>query len=90
MKQYLDFKPKEFMQGSSFTKLQDHYKSIRLLTESQYYITVDNSKANSHNINIDRPHFFCFAINEAEAVGQMMLSNFEYKHLPIVSITIKN
>lgn len=51
-----------------------------------YEIVVDNSKAQSHNINIDRPIFSCFAINQEEAVGKMILSDFEHKHKPIIKI----
>jgi len=86
MSTILDFKPKEYMQGEGLEKLHENYNTIRHLVSSVFCIVVDNSKANSHNSNIDTPHFTCFAINEAEAVGQMMLSDFKYKHLPIRSI----
>lgn len=46
-------------------------------------IIMDNSLALSHNINIDYPSFFCFALTEKEAIQKMMESNFEYKKLKI-------
>ncbi len=51
-----------------------------------YTIRVDNSSAQSFNINIDTPSFFCYALSKEEAVGKMMLSDFAYKHKPIVKI----
>lgn len=54
--------------------------------ERGFNIFVDNSEAESGNINIDRPTFFCFALSKAEAIGLMMLSDFEYKHKPIKGI----
>ena len=51
-----------------------------------YTITVDNSAAQSHNINIDRPTYGCLAVSMEEAVGKMMLSDFQYKRKEIVSI----
>ena len=83
----LDFKPKDYMAGEGLKRIHENYNTMRHLVSSMYQITVDNSSANTHNINIDRPHFTCFAINEAEAVGQMILSDFKYKHLPIVKIS---
>ena len=61
-------------------------KNARLCCNKAYTITVNNEKANSHNINIDCPTFFCFALSDAEAIGLMMLSDFSYKHLPIMKI----
>ena len=55
-----------------------------------YEVVVDNLKAGSHNINIDRPTFFCFAENQEEAVGKMMLSDFKYKYNHIVRIHEKD
>lgn len=51
-----------------------------------YQITVDNSSVKSHNINVDYPTYFVHAINKAEAIGLMMLSDFEHKNLPIYRI----
>lgn len=51
-----------------------------------YTILVDNSSAQSHNINIDYPQFFCWAVSEAEAIGKMMQSDFAYKHKEIIKI----
>lgn len=61
-------------------------KTFRLVNHQPFTIIVDNSKANTGNINIDRPHFFCFALNKEEAIGKMMLSDFEHKHKTIVEI----
>jgi len=61
---------------------------FRLTNNKAITISVDNQKAKSHNINIDLPSFFAFALNKEEAIGKMMLSNFEYKHLPIYNIHI--
>lgn len=51
-----------------------------------FEIIVDNSQAESHNINIDYPTFFCFAMNKEEAVGKMMLSDFTHKYRVIDKI----
>jgi hypothetical protein len=59
---------------------------FRSIYQKGYTVFVDNSKSRSFNINIDRPSFFCFAISEAEAIGKMIQSNFNYKYLPIVKI----
>lgn len=84
---HLDFKIKEYMvDKDTLNRLQSDYESMRILTTSSFTITVDNSKADSHNINIDYPTFHCFAVNEAEAVGLMMFSDFQHKHLKIDSI----
>jgi len=56
------------------------------MRKKQYTITVDNSAAQSHNINIDRPTYECMAVSMEEAVGKMMLSDFQYKHKEILSI----
>lgn len=53
-----------------------------------YTITVDNSSARSHNVNIDYPTYFKFAYSEEEAVGYMILSDFEFKDKKIFSITV--
>ncbi len=60
--------------------------TFRAINNKGYYVTVDNSRALSHNINIDYPFYFCFALSEAEAVGKMILSDFEHKHLQIHSV----
>jgi hypothetical protein len=57
--------------------------TFRALNNKYYGVTVDNSRAGSHNINIDYPTYHCFAISEAEAVGKMILSDFGYKHCKI-------
>lgn len=88
MKPILEFKVKDY-QLPDLDKLKDDYRTMRNLVESGYNIMVDNSKSKSFNINIDYPSFFCFAINEAEAVGQMMLSDWQYKHLKITKIYIE-
>lgn len=87
MKSFLDFKVKDY-QTETASRLKAHYNTMRILIASGYNIQVDNSSANSFNTNIDSPVFFCFAINEAEAVGQMILSDWEYKHLKITKISI--
>lgn len=61
--------------------------TFRVINKKGYLIFVDNSKAQSHNINIDRPQFFTFAISEPEAIGKMHLSDFQYKHLPVTKIS---
>lgn len=66
---------------------QELDKINRIVNSKGYHITVDNSIAMAHNINIDWPTFFCFAISEAEALGKMMLSDFSYKRNKIISIT---
>lgn len=63
-------------------------QTFRLIYQKGYNIILDNSKSQSFNINIDRPQFFCFAISEAEAIGKMILSDFSYKHLPIIKVEI--
>ena len=68
-------------------RLKSDYQTMRLLTSSFFTITVDNSRSNSHNINIDFPSFIVTAVNEAEAIGLMMLSDFPHKHLKIDRIT---
>jgi len=72
----------------------DKINAIYIVTEKgepifkrHYLIQVDNSKAQSHNINIDRPSFETMAFSKCEAIGIMMLSNFEYKYKEITSIT---
>lgn len=77
----------QFMSQSVIEKLKDDYGTLRLVATQEFYITVDNSSVCSHNINIDSPTFYCMALNEAEAVGQMILSDWEYKHLKIKTIT---
>lgn len=62
-------------------------KINRLVNQKGYTITVDNSKALTHNVNIDWPTFFCFALSEAEAIGKMMLSDFVYKNLKVINIS---
>lgn len=59
-------------------------------TSRSFEIVVDNLKAGSHNINIDRPTFFCFAENKEEAVGKMVLSDFKYKYNHIIRIYEKD
>jgi hypothetical protein len=61
------------MQNFDFTELLKPF----------FVVTVDNSSAKSHNINIDFPQFTVKASNEAEAIGKMLLSDFEYKNKPI-------
>lgn len=51
-----------------------------------YTITVDNSIALTHNINVDCPTFFCFANSEAEAIEKMAASDFQHKHRAILRI----
>ena len=85
MKSILEFKVKDY-QVATLDKLKDNYKTMRNLVTRGYNIIVDNSQAKSFNTNIDSPVFFCFAINEAEAVGQMMLSDWQHKYLKISKI----
>lgn len=87
MKDTIMFTAKDF-QFRTIDRLTENYETMRALVMSSYDIEVDNSKVNSHNINIDYPCFFCFAINKAEAIGLMMLSDWKYKHLEISKITI--
>lgn len=54
-----------------------------------YTITVDNSSARSHNINIDYPTYFKFAYSEEEAIGYMILSDFEFKDKKIFSSLVR-
>ena len=61
-------------------------ETFKCINNKAITITVDNRKAQSHNINIDLPSFFTFALNEQEAIGKMMQSDFNYKHLPIFKI----
>jgi hypothetical protein len=61
-------------------------KDYRACYSKGYTITVDNSKTRSFNVNIDSPSFFCFAISKAEAIGLMMLSDFEHKNKAITRI----
>lgn len=51
-----------------------------------YFIFVNNLKAQSHNINIDIPMFECLALNQYEALGKMILSDWPYKSLPIYDV----
>jgi hypothetical protein len=84
---HLEFRITKYMEDSNIVdKLKTDYQTMRLLTSSFYRITVDNSKSNSNNINIDYPTFYTNAVNEAEAVGLMLLSNFPHKHLKINNI----
>ena len=87
MEDNIMFTAKDF-QFRTIDRLTENYKTMRIFISNGYNIQVDNSKVNSHNINIDYPCFFCFAINKAEAVGLMMLSDWKYKHLEISKITI--
>ena len=87
MEDNIMFTAKDF-QFNTIDRLTENYKTMRIFISRGYDIQVDNSKVNSHNINIDYPCFFCFAINKAEAVGLMMLSDWKYKHLEISKITI--
>ena len=61
-------------------------QTFRAIYQKAYNVIVDNSSSQSFNINIDRPQFFCFALSEAEAIGKMILSDFSYKHLPIIKV----
>jgi len=63
--------------------------TFRAVFHKGYTITVDNSAAQSHNVNIDCPTFFCFALTEKEAIQKMMQSDFSYKHKKITRITIQ-
>lgn len=63
-------------------------KNARLCCQRGYLIFVYNSIARSFNTNIDSPTLFCFALSQAEAVGIMMLSDFEFKHKPITKINV--
>lgn len=63
-------------------------KTFRAINQKGYTITVNNSKAESHNINIDYPTYFCFALSDAEAIGKMILSHFAYKKNEISSIDV--
>ena len=65
----------------SYIKTPDGIKHKEL-----YKITVDNSKGNSHNVNIDYPEFQTFAYSEAEAIGIMIQSDFKYRYKPILTI----
>ncbi len=60
--------------------------TFRAIYNSQWFIYMDNQKAQSHNINIDCPLFFCFALTQKEAIEKMMQSDFQYKNYPIFSI----
>lgn len=62
-------------------------KTFRLINQKGYTITVDNSKAGAHNVNIDYPTFFAFALSEEEAIGKMMRSDFTHKAKEIISIS---
>lgn len=81
------FQEKEYISGGHYHKLHFDYYALRGQVSSLYEITVDNSRSESWNINICRPTFVCIAINKAEAVGLMALSDWSYKHLPILSIS---
>jgi hypothetical protein len=61
-------------------------KANHSLTRKGFDIILDNSKALTHNVNIDYPRYFCFAHSKEEAIGKMMLSSFEYKHNEIANI----
>lgn len=53
-----------------------------------YTIFIDNHEAQSHNTNIDNPSYTTSAFSEAEAIGKMMQSDFNYKHKTITKISI--
>lgn len=57
--------------------------TFRAIYHKGFDIIMDNSSALSHNINIDYPRFFCFALTEKEAIEKMMASDFGYKKLKI-------
>ncbi len=59
---------------------------MKTLINQGFTITVNNSMSQSHNINIDYPQYFTFALNKEEAIGKMMLSDFSYKHKAIHKI----
>src|SRR5690242_6950058 len=61
-------------------------KSGKWIYNKMFEVIVDNSQAQSHNINIDYPTFFCFAKSKEEAVGKMMLSDFQHKNRPVTKI----
>ena len=61
-------------------------ETYRAIYSKEITITVDNPKAKSHNVNIDFLSFFTFALNEQEAIGKMIQSDFSYRHLPIYKI----
>jgi hypothetical protein len=54
--------------------------------KQEFTISVDNTRANTHNININRPSFSVFAESKEEAVGKMILSDFPHKHKRILDI----
>jgi len=62
--------------------------TFRAIYHKGFSISVDNSAAQSHNINIDYPTFFCWALTEKEAIEKMMQSDFAHKKSKIHRITI--
>ena len=56
------------------------------VSRNTYEIIVDNSSVKSGNINIDRPAFYAFAFSKAEAIGIMILSDFEHKNKPVLEV----
>ena len=58
----------------------------KLLTKYCYEIIVEKRGDESHSINISHPAYHTTAFCDAEAVGKMMLSEFEYKYSPIYKI----
>lgn len=63
-------------------------KTFRAIYHKGYTISMDNSEAKSHNVNIDYPTFFCWALTEKEAIEKMMQSDFDYKHKKVNRISI--
>lgn len=66
--------------------LQAKDGALRPVIRSLYEIWVHNDKDDSHNINMELPVFYTHGFCDAEAIGNMMLSDFAYKHLPIYKI----
>ena len=62
--------------------------TFRAVYHRGFDIIMDNSSALSHNINIDYPRFFCFALTEKEAIEKMMQSDFAYKKCKIHRIAV--
>ena len=65
------------------------FEAYLLVSKRFYVITIDNSVANSHNINVDYPTYTVRALNKAEAIGLLYMDeNFRYKHKPIYKIEV--
>jgi len=57
-----------------------------IIIKNRFTICIDNFRSQSFNVNIERPTFETFAFSECEAIGKMMISDFEHKHKEILSI----